>query len=136
MEFIRKLLGAIFDLRAIVGLAGLVLSVVSHELFHLMVHWTELQSIHIFPDSEAIIEIIFTPTTGYNLALEEALAYAVTMTTLILTALLVSDVHDTLYHTPGTQKVLHKEFSGCYRPHEEQRAREQLARLLGLPSAT
>jgi hypothetical protein len=136
MELTRKLSASMRDARLFVLMGGILLSIGAHELFHVMVHWVEIQSIRVFPDSEAIVEIIFTPSAGYSLAIEEALAYAVTMITLLLTALLVNDVNDAFYRKAGDQTLLTKEFKGCYGRHEEQRAHQHLAGLLGIPHAS
>lgn len=93
-EFFRRVSAVFFDLRFIVACCGTVLSVVAHELFHIIVHWGEITDINLLPDSQAIVEVLFIPSADYDIVTEEALAYTVTMATLILTAMLVSDIHD------------------------------------------
>lgn len=93
-RLIRSCAGGIFDLRVVVGICGVLLSIVTHELFHIIVHWGEISSVHIFPDHQAIVEVVFTPANEYDLVVEEAIAYGITMITLILTAMLISDISD------------------------------------------
>ncbi len=136
MVLARKLSACMRDVRLLVLMGGILLSIGAHELLHVIMHWAEIQSIQLFPDSDAIVEIIFTPSMGYSFAIEEALAYAVTMITLLLTALLISDVNDAFYKKPDEQTLLNKEFKGCYGHHEEQKAHQHLAGLLGIPHAS
>lgn len=135
MELTRKVSGVVFDLRVIVGLLGIILSVLVHELFHIIVHWGEIDSIHIFPDSGAIVEMIFTPRATYDLVVEEAFAYTITMVTLILTAMLIGDINDAKNESMAPQTVIAKDFGDCYTPGEEDKAIEQLSGLLGIQNA-
>lgn len=93
-EFAGRVFGFWLDARVVVGVIGVILSVVMHEVFHVFMHLGEIRGINLFPDKASIVEIVFMPTAEYDLAFEEALAYTITMITLILTAMLVSEIHD------------------------------------------
>lgn len=127
-EFTQRFLGAVLDLRVIVGICGILLSIAAHELFHIIVHWGEIDSVHIFPDTQAIVEVIFTPSTEYSLVVEEAFAYLITMVTLILTAMLIGDIHDARDERSVREAVLTPE--GDSSPDFDEQA--HLGRLLGI----
>ena len=135
-ESARIVSGVVFDLRVIVGLCGIVLSVLTHELFHIMMHWGEMEGIHLFPDSQAIVEVIFTPTAGYDLAAEEAIAYLITMVTMVLTAMLIGDINDARNESLATSTVLANDFGDCYAAEDEQRTRDHLSSILGIQPLT
>lgn len=129
------MVGAILNLKILVALCGILLSVAAHELFHVIVHWGEINTIHILPDSQAIVEVIFTPSTDYDLPIEEALAYTITMVTLILTAMLIGDIHDERNESASWQTIFERDVSGDCQADAEKNF-EQLATLLGLAAAT
>lgn len=130
-ELAQRLVGAIFDLKTIVGVSGVLISIAAHELFHIMVHWGEIDSVHFLPDVQAIVEVIFTPTADYNIPIEEALAYAVTMVALILTAMLIGDIHD-LRDTKTVGQTVLASRSSRYSDIDEREAMERLGRILGV----
>lgn len=116
----------------IVGISGVILSVIMHELFHVFMHMGDIQDINVFPDSHAIVEVLFVPTTDYDLVIEEAMAYGVTMITLILTAMLIGDIHDAR-DKRTIQQIMFTETFGMDAPRAEQeRSLDQLGTLLGL----
>lgn len=134
-KFGRKLGGAFFDLKVIVATSGILLSIAAHELFHIIIHWGEIESMHLFPDRAAIFEIIFTPSTTYDLVLEEGIAYTITIVTLILTAMLIGDIHDARDTKNTHQTIFGKDLREVYPGSDEQLALEHLARLLGIEPA-
>lgn len=93
-RFIGGLLGALFDVRVVIAIAGILLSIVMHELFHVILHWGEITSVHILANSQAIVEIAFIPTHDYNLLVEELCAYGIMALTLLLTCALIHDIND------------------------------------------
>lgn len=121
-----------FDLRLAVGLSGFVLSVVIHELFHIFVHWGEIQGISIFPGTGAIVEIVLSSSSSYNLIFEEAMAYTVSIVTLVLTAMLICDIHDMRDKTTIGQTITTKLSVGVYPESEEYLARVHIAEILGV----
>ena len=64
---------------------GLVLSVVLHELFHVLLHIGHIQHIDVFPNNGNIAQVVVDYQAGYNLALEEAFAYGITITLMLVT---------------------------------------------------
>lgn len=134
-DIIRRLLGILFDLRVIVGVCGVVLSVVMHELFHVIVHWGEIRSITLFPDTKAIVEVILSPSTDYDLVIEEAIAYTITMVTLILTAMLISDIHEARDKRSVGQIILTKDTNDRYSDTQKKEFLKRLAKLLGVKKA-
>lgn len=119
-ELAQRLVGAIFNLKVAVGICGVLLSIGAHELFHIMVHFGEIDSVHLFPDTQAIVEILFTPSADYNLPIEETIAYIITMITLILTAMLIGDIHDLREQKTVGQTILDNNFQATTREDEQQ----------------
>lgn len=131
---IRKILALTLDPRVLVGLGGVLLSVVMHELLHVVMHWGDIQQVGLFPDRHAIFEIIFEPSTVYDLAIEEGFAYTVTMATIILTAMLVSDIHEARDKRGVQQIIFTNNTSDQYANTQNKNSRERLARILGIKS--
>lgn len=120
------------DSRVTVGFCGVVLSIVTHEALHVVMHWGDIQKITLFPNRYAIVEIIIEPSAAYDLAIEESFAYTVTVATLLITAMLVNDmneagdersVHDTIFSNDPK-----RQYSGAHK----QKNADRLARLLGI----
>lgn len=127
---------ALFDLRVIVGVCGVVLSVVMHELFHIIVHWGEVTDVNLFPDSHAIVEVLFVPSAEYDLVVEEALAYMITMATIVLTAMLIHDIDDLHDNRSVEQIIMAKDYSSHNTNLEQREAIEQLSAILGVAPAS
>lgn len=129
---LRKVTSFLFDPRVIVVVFGVTLSIVTHELLHVVMHLGDISEVGIFPDRHAIVEIIFEPSTVYNLAVEEGIAYAVTMITLILTAMLVGDINDA-HDTRSVQQIIFSKDTGNHgSATQKKRYRDRLARVLGI----
>lgn len=122
----------------IVGICGVLLSVVMHEAFHILIHWGEIQTINLLPDHNAIVEIFFMPGKGdFDLAFEEATAYLITMITLVLTVMLVTEMRDARDIRSVQQIILDKSSRSRSNKGQDKRSQEKLARLLGVyPVAT
>lgn len=84
----------VFDIRLLVGLSGLILSVVLHEVFHIAMHFGNITSIHLFPNLSAGVEITSVAPAGYDVMLEEAIAYAISSLTILVTIIVVWKIHD------------------------------------------
>lgn len=125
-------LGTLFDTRVVISICGLVLSVIMHEVFHIIMHWHEIASIALFPSPSAIVEITFTPTHTYDLIAEEALAYIITIITLVATAMLVHDINDQRDTRSVEQIIMTKEYSRLSTETDKIRALRQLSLALGL----
>ena len=117
------------DPRIIVGWAGVTLSVVLHEAFHVIIHLSEIQSFSIFPDHNALVTIFFVPSTNdFDLAFEEATAYLITIITLVLTVMLINDIREVRDKRSVRQILSGNTYSSAQGSGSEDR----LARLLGI----
>lgn len=131
-ELCRRSLAHLFDVRVLIAVAGVLLSVFMHELFHVLVHWGDIHSVHLFPDAHAIVEITLASPAEHSLVVEEMFAYGITMVTLIFTAMLIGDVYDARDNR-STERIVERFLS----PEEEgQWAQEYLAKLVGIGPAT
>ena len=81
-------------LQVAVGLVGVIMSVGLHELFHVLVHWGDIASIHLFPDRHAIVEIVLRSPHDFDLRLEEMAAYSITFLVLVITIAAVNRLGD------------------------------------------
>lgn len=122
----------LLDSRVIVGLVGALLSVVMHELFHVIVHLGEVTGVSILPGTGAIVAVTLAYTAEYHQGLEEALAYVVTLVVLLLTTMLVCDIHDSRSTKSIRQTILPKDFSDTYSQHDEYMALNHLSELVGV----
>lgn len=78
-----------------VGVTGLTLSIVLHELFHMFVHRGSITAVHAFPDSTTIAEVVsVSPSQGYDVVPEEFMAYTITMLVMLVTIVLIVRIHD------------------------------------------
>jgi hypothetical protein len=82
------------DSRVWIGCIGVALSLVLHEFFHILLHWGNIQSFVLFPDGKAIVEMVAYVPVGYNVQLEEFIAYGITVATLLITLGLIWKVSD------------------------------------------
>lgn len=94
LEGMRRFGRILFDSRSIVSLGGLVASVAFHELFHILVHWGHIITIQIFPNATTIMQVVSATPPRYNPEYEEAIAYTITLLTLLLTAVIIGYLHD------------------------------------------
>lgn len=127
-----KLPSLLLEPRVIVGLVGALLSVVMHELFHIIVHLGEVSGVSVLPGTGAIVEVTLANTAEYHQGLEEALAYTITMVVLLLTTMLVCDFHDARSVKSVRQTILPKDFSDNYSQHDEYLALNRLSELVGV----
>jgi hypothetical protein len=98
MDVLRKVASGVTSffsyVRTYVGLFGIFLSIVLHELFHIIVHWGDIQSIRIFPHPTAIVEIIVSTPENYDVNYEEFIVYSITIIVLLFTACLITALSD------------------------------------------
>ncbi len=83
--------------RVVIAIIGLIMSVVLHELFHILVHWGHITSIGFFTDTHTIVEVIVDVPNGYNVNSEELVAYMITGIVILITTIIVwhlTDVND------------------------------------------
>lgn len=77
-----------------VGIIGVILSIVLHELFHVLVHWDNIASYGLFSQHGAVVELFVWAPSNYDLQGEEMFAYAITLTALLVTIMLIFRIHD------------------------------------------
>ncbi|MEO8691382.1 MAG: hypothetical protein ABI397_01195 [Candidatus Saccharimonas sp.] len=70
------------------------MSVILHELFHIIMHFGNISSIHLLPNIQTGVEITLINSTGFDPMAEELIAYLISISTLIVTANVICRVHD------------------------------------------
>lgn len=77
-----------------VGMIGVIMSIVLHELFHILVHWGDIERYGLFSRHGAVVELLVWAPQGYDLEGEEMFAYAITLITLLFTVMLIFRIQD------------------------------------------
>lgn len=90
-------------LKIVVGLYGMVFSVLLHELLHVLMHWGQVTHVSILPGNGAIAEIAATMPAGYDVAGEEMAAYMITLVTILITVAIICKIHDKTDRRSGRQ---------------------------------
>ena len=80
--------------KILVGVLGVTLSVVLHELFHILMHWSYITRVVFFPTLGTVVQIDTALPPGYDLDGEEIVAYFITLLTILLTFAIVLRIHD------------------------------------------
>ena len=94
MIYLRTILKRLTDIRVIYASVGIVLSVVAHELFHIMMHFGNITNIEFFPDFFSVVTITSNVPAGYDFVAEEFVAYTITLIILLITCVDVAAIHD------------------------------------------
>lgn len=94
MKYIRIIFKAITDVRFLYALVGIVLSIVAHELFHVLVHAGNITKIEFFSDFYSIVTITSIVPRGYDFVAEEFIAYSISTVILFITFIDVVAIHD------------------------------------------
>lgn len=108
VALVRSGVRTLVDRRVVIGLAGLFLGVMLHELFHIFMHWNDIVSVGLFARPSSIAEVIVLAPHGYDLEGEEIAAYAITLLTVLLTAVIVCKIHDNQDQRSFSQTFLTK----------------------------
>lgn len=83
------------EVKIVIAIIGLLLSVVLHELVHVLLHIDQVPHIGLLPaHTGAIVEILVDLPQGYDLEGEEFLAYAVTLLVMLATVMIIFKIHD------------------------------------------
>jgi hypothetical protein len=90
----NKSRGKLWAIEIVVGLIGLILSIVLHELFHIALHWDHVPHINLFPGHDVVAEIQVQLPPGYDLEGEEVIAYIITIAVVLLTAAIMFRIYD------------------------------------------
>lgn len=80
--------------RVLVGMLGLMLSLVLHELFHIVMHWNRITHINFFPNPWTAVEIDAWIPPGYDLEGEEIVAYGITLVVMLITTGIIFMIKD------------------------------------------
>ena len=98
-----------------IAVIGFFLSITLHELLHLGLHWHQITGIRFFPNFYTIAELIVNIPETYDLASEEFIAYAISASTLLITAGIIAKVHDS-NDTRTVNQILFPELYRKVRP--------------------
>ncbi|HMR73036.1 MAG TPA: hypothetical protein PKD68_03445 [Candidatus Saccharibacteria bacterium] len=91
----RRLPRLLLDARVWIGVFGLIMSIAAHELFHILVNWGRIAGVEFLADGHTLAIVVTETLPGYNVVFEEMMAYLITVTVLLLTIVLIGDVHST-----------------------------------------
>ena len=94
MRYLQTALKYLTDIRVLYACVGIILSVVAHELFHIMMHFGNITKIEFFPDFFSIVTITSNVPAGYDFVAEEFVAYTITLIILLITCVDVVAIHD------------------------------------------
>lgn len=78
----------------LIGLLGLTLSLVLHELFHVFMHWGSVSHINFFPHMGALVQVDVMLPPGYDLEGEEIAAYCITLLVILITVAIIFKIGD------------------------------------------
>lgn len=78
----------------VVGVVGFLLSIILHELFHLVMHWHQITGVLFFPNFYTIAQLVVNIPASYDLASEEFIAYSISAAVLICTAIIIGQMQD------------------------------------------
>lgn len=80
--------------RVLVGVMGVILSLVLHELFHIVMHWGYITHVNFFPTPWTAVQIDASIPPGYDLNGEEIVAYGITLLVLLITTIIIFRIKD------------------------------------------
>ncbi len=105
MSVLRVLRKVLLDVRVIYALCGFIISIVAHEVFHILMHLDTITGVTFFPNNHAIVTISTSLPADYNLDLEEGIAYAITALILFITVIDVFAIHDSRDRRTSRQTI-------------------------------
>ena len=97
-----------YDIRVLYALAGLLLSIFAHELVHVLVHFGDINAVHILPNLSTIVALNLDSAQGYDLNSEELVAYAASGLVQLITIVDVFAIHDSHSRKP-IEKLIFKD---------------------------
>ena len=97
-----------YDVRVLYALTGLILSIFAHELVHVLVHFGNINAVHILPNLSTIVALNLNSTKSYDLSSEELVAYAVSGLVQLITIIDVFAIHDSHSRKP-IEKLIFKD---------------------------
>lgn len=108
LQTVRSAGTYIIDVRVLYALTGLILSIVAHELVHVLVHFGDITTVHILPNLSTIVALNLDSVQGYDLNSEELVAYAVSGLVQLITIIDVFAIHDSHSRKP-IEKLIFKD---------------------------
>ncbi len=96
-------------LRVVVGMTGVVMSVLAHEAVHAALHVGNIAGVQFLPSSGTIMELTLRTPIVYDVRGEEAAAYLVTVIVLFVTAAVISRMHDSHVDQTVQQLIFNQE---------------------------
>ena len=96
-----------FDVRVLYALTGLILSILAHELVHVVMHFGDINAVHILPNLSTIVALNLDSTRSYDLNSEELVAYTVSCLVQLITIIDVFAIHDSRSRKP-VEKLIFK----------------------------
>lgn len=94
MNMVRKFADKVSTAHVVIILCGVLLSIVGHELAHLVLHFGHIAGIHILPTLGTGMEILVIADRPYDIDAEEFLAYAVSALIIVATSYAITKYHD------------------------------------------
>lgn len=94
MDKIATKISSHLGVKIMIGVLGLILSFMLHELFHLLMHWGEVSHVTFFPKPDILAELSVSLPTEYDLAGEEIVAYIITFAVVLVTIMVIFKVGD------------------------------------------
>lgn len=120
LRFLKKIL---LDVRFLYAIGGFIMSIVAHEVFHILMHLDTITGVTFFPNNHAIVTINTSLPSDYNLDLEEGIAYAITALILFITVIDVFAIHDSRDRRTSSQTIFshpkttnHRRHTHAHRP--------------------
>ena len=111
-ETVRGARKYVFDVRVLYALTGLILSIFAHELVHVLVHFGDINAVHILPNLSTIVALNLDSAKAYDLNSEELVAYTVSGLIQLITIIDVFAIHDSHSRKPIEKLIFkHKDLS-------------------------
>jgi len=76
------------------GTIGVILSIMLHELFHVLMHWKTIVHFGVFVNPWTLVEIDVNEPEGYDFVTEEIMAYCITIVVIVITIYVIAKIHD------------------------------------------
>jgi hypothetical protein len=97
-----------YDVRVLYALTGLILSILAHELVHVLMHFGDINAVHFLPNLSTIVAINLDSIQNYDMNTEELVAYAVSGLVQLITIIDVFAIHDSYDRKPVGKLIFNK----------------------------
>ena len=78
----------------LVCLIGGFLSLIAHEMVHVIMHWGHVSHVYIFPNPWTLVQVATDLPPGYDIVGEEIVAYTITFIVIVFTAVAALKIYD------------------------------------------